>query len=244
MRISLCRLAKLAQKASRMNVKESVSTKTKPVLYGYAKSSCSWRVRAALFHKNIDYDLQPYDPWSPQADKEAYMKMNGLGQVPTLIIDGHLLTQSIAILEYLEEKHRENPLLPKDSMQRARVRQIVELINSGIQPLQNPTVAKRVSEDPEKQKEWQVYFIEKGLKVLETMVGKDNDKFCVGSELTFADLCFVPQMFASRRFGGNLAKFPKCNRLFEELLKLEVFRHTHPNNQPDTPDELRGVGPM
>lgn len=80
----------------------------------------------------------------------------------------------------------------------------------------------------------QVYFIEKGLKVLETMVGKDNDNFCVGSELTFADLCFVPQMFASRRFGANLAKFPKCNRLFEELLKLEVFRHTHPNNQPDT----------
>lgn len=156
MRISLCRLAKLAQTASRMDVKESVSTKTKPVLYGYAKSSCSWRVRAALFHKNIDYDLQPYDPLSPQADKEAYMKLNGLGQVPTLIIDGRLLTQSIAILEYLEETHRENPLLPKDSIQRARVRQIVELINSGIQPLQNPTVAKRVSEDPEKQKEWQV----------------------------------------------------------------------------------------
>lgn len=244
MRISLQQFANIAKKAMSLDIQKDLSVPSKPILYGFAKSSCSWRVRAALLHKNIDYDLQACNPYSSDADKQTTSQLNALGQVPAMIIDGHVLTQSVAILEYLEEAYTQSPLLPKDPLQRARVRQVVELINSGIQPLQNPSVAKRAFDDPEAQKEFQVYFIEKGLKVLEEMVGKDGTQFCVGNELTLADLCFVPQMFASRRFGADLSKFPTCNRLFDELLKLEVFRRTHPNNQQDTPEEERGVGPM
>ena len=97
------------------------------------------------------------DPFSwNEEEKNAYLAINPLGQVPTLFIDGHQMTQSVAILEYIEETRPEHPLLPKDPVQRAKVRQIVELINSGIQPLQNPSVAKRASDDEKKQTEWQV----------------------------------------------------------------------------------------
>ncbi|XP_055344177.1 maleylacetoacetate isomerase-like [Paramacrobiotus metropolitanus] len=214
----------------------------KPVLYGYAKSSASWRVRAAFVYKGIEYEQKIFDPYSAtQADAEEYkLKLNALRQVPTLFIDGNKMTQSVAILEYIEETRPEKPLLPKDPVKRAKVRQIVEIINSGIQPLQNPPVAQKYSDDAKKQQEWQVYWMERGLGVLEKILVDSSGKYCVGDDITFADLALVPQMFSTRRFGADLNRAPTCKRIFEDLLKLDYFQRTHPNNQPDTPDEERG----
>ncbi|OQV18900.1 putative maleylacetoacetate isomerase 1 [Hypsibius exemplaris] len=202
----------------------------KPILYNFAYSSCSWRVRAVLVYKNIDFTYKHYIP--VEESVAEYRQLNAMGQVPCLIIDGQTLTQSVAIIEYLEETRPDLPLLPKDPLQRARVRQIVEIINSGIQPLMSPGTAKIVTADIEKQKEWQVYWIEKGLAALEVFLAGTHGKFCVGDELTLADIFLVPQLFSSRRFGADLFKFPKCAQLFQDLEHWEVFEKTHPTRQP------------
>ena len=125
-----------------------------PVLYGFAVSSCTWRVRAALVYKSVEFHRKHCSPGAFPLPN--YEQLNPQQQVPCLLIDGHTLTQSVAVLEYLEETRPSPPLLPKEPVQRARVRQIVELINSGIQPVAGPSVAKRVTGDADQQKEWQV----------------------------------------------------------------------------------------
>ena len=128
-----------------------------PVLYGYAKSSCHWRVRAALAVKSVDFQTKYFNPFeATEEEKQQYAKLNPLGQIPLLEIDGNFIAQSVAILEYLEETRPEPSLLPKDTAKRAKAREIVELINSGIQPLQNPVVARKRTNNPTKQTEWQV----------------------------------------------------------------------------------------
>jgi len=121
-----------------------------PKLHTYFRSSASWRVRIALNWKKIEYEsvfvnLLKDDQYGPE-----YASINPLGQVPALVIDDQVLLQSVAIMEYLEEKYPDHPILPKDLIQRARVRQAAEIINSGIQPLQNLTVLKKISDDTEK----------------------------------------------------------------------------------------------
>ncbi|OQV22845.1 putative maleylacetoacetate isomerase 1 [Hypsibius exemplaris] len=240
MRVSLLCLLRLHPAATAIMASSSSKEPSvkKPVLYGYAKSSCSWRVRAAFAAKNADFECRYFNPYEATAEEKAqFALLNPLGQVPILMIDGHYLSQSVPILEYIEETVPGPRLLPKEPGQRAQVREIVELINSGIQPFQNPSVAQRHSDDPNKQKEWQVYWIEKGLTALEAVLTKTHGKCSVGDEITLADLCLVPQLFASRRFGANMTKFPLCVKIFDDLLELEPFRKTHPNNQADTPDE-------
>lgn len=115
-----------------------------PKLYSYFRSSCAWRVRIALALKGIEYETIAINLLKGEQHKEDYLKLNKLAQVPALQIDGNLFTQSLSIIEYLEETRPEPPLWPKDPMQRARGRQIAEIIGSGIQPLQNLSVITKV----------------------------------------------------------------------------------------------------
>lgn len=209
----------------------------KPVLYSYFRSSCSWRVRIGLAIKGIEYDYKPVNLLKGEQLGDAYLAVNPSGQVPTLDIDGLKLTQSLAILEYLEETRQGTPLLPKDPKQRAIVRQISEVIASGIQPNQNLSILKLVGDDRKKQ--WGHDIIAKGFRSLETLLETSAGKYCVGDEVTMADLCLVPQVYNANRFQVDMSKFPIIARVNAALLELDTFKASDPIKMADCPEDLR-----
>nr|XP_028574643.1 maleylacetoacetate isomerase isoform X1 [Podarcis muralis] len=210
----------------------------KPVLYTYFRSSCTWRVRIALALKGIAYDSAPVNLVKDGGQQltPEYQAVNPMQQVPALKIDGITLSQSIAIIEYLEETRPKPSLLPQDPKKRALVRMISEHIASGIQPLQNLTVLEQFGE---KKQDWAKNCISRGFKALEQILRETAGRYCVGDEVTMADLCLVPQVFNAGRFKVDLTPFPTINRINKALLELEAFQMSHPSRQPDTPSELR-----
>ncbi|XP_074091748.1 maleylacetoacetate isomerase isoform X2 [Macrotis lagotis] len=212
----------------------------KPLLYSYFRSSCSWRVRIALALKGIDYDICPINlskDGGQQFTKE-FQTLNPMSQVPALKIDGITLSQSLAIIEYLEET-RPTPirLLPEDPKKRASVRMISDLIASGIQPLQNLDVLKKVGQ--ENQLAWAQTVISSGFAALENILQSTAGKFCVGNEISMADLCLAPQVANAERFKVDLSPYPTISRINKTLLTMEAFQVSHPFKQPDTPPEFR-----
>ncbi|XP_019374293.1 PREDICTED: maleylacetoacetate isomerase isoform X4 [Gavialis gangeticus] len=183
----------------------------KPVLYSYFRSSCSWRVRIALALKGITYDQVPVN----------------------LLKDGG---QQLAIIEYLEETRPNPRLLPQDQKKRAQVRMISDHIVSGIQPLQNLAILQRVGE---KKLEWAQHYITNGFQALERILKHTAGRYCVGDEVSMADLCLVPQVYNAERYKVDLAPYPTITRINKALLELEAFQVSHPTKQPDTPPELR-----
>lgn len=211
----------------------------KPVLYSYFRSSCAYRVRIALALKNIDYEYKTVNLIKGGGEQKApdFLKVNPMAQVPVLEVEGEFLTQSLPIIEYLDEKYPEPCLLPKDPIKRAKVRAIAEVVASGIQPLQNLGILSMV--DEAKRPEWGKLFITKGFQALEAMLEKTAGTFCVGDSVTIADLCLVPQVYNALRFKVDMAQFPILSRINERLEKLPAFKAAHPSRQPDTPPELR-----
>ncbi|CAG5126849.1 unnamed protein product, partial [Candidula unifasciata] len=167
----------------------------KVVLYSYFRSSASWRVRIALAIKGVKYEYRAVSLVKGEQFSDEYKKLNPMGQIPTLLIDGHCLTQSLPIIEYLEEKYPEPALLPKDSFGRAQVRALAEIVNSGIQPLQNLRIIKQVGEG---QSEWARHHIEFGFKALEAMMANTAGVYSYGDQVTMADVCLVPQVFGAK----------------------------------------------
>ncbi|CEF61101.1 Nitrogen permease regulator 2-like protein [Strongyloides ratti] len=207
---------------------------SKPILYSYWRSSCSWRVRIALNLKNIDYEYKAVNLLKQENHANEYLKINSNGFVPTLVIDDSVLIESIAIIEYLNEKYPETcPLLPKSLIDRANVRAITLIISSSIQPIQNIGVLNYLSSDPEKKTEWGKHFITKGFTSLEKMLEKTHGKYCVGDNITIADICIPPQVYNANRFNVDMSKFPIISKINEELEKIEAFRKAHPSFQPD-----------
>ncbi|XP_019647977.1 PREDICTED: uncharacterized protein LOC109488220 isoform X2 [Branchiostoma belcheri] len=204
-----------------------------PLLYSYFRSSCAWRVRIALNLKGIEYEQAPVHLIKDggQQHSEEYKQKNPMAQVPTLIIDGHKLTQSMAIMEYLEETRPDPPLLPKDPATRAKVRMIAETVNAGIQPIQNLSVLQKVGD--EKKMEWGHYWIDRGFTALETVLSETAGKYCVGDQVTMADLCLVPQLYNATRNKVNMDKFPKISGIIKRCSELEAFKTAHPFSQPD-----------
>ncbi|XP_062597851.1 maleylacetoacetate isomerase-like [Saccostrea cucullata] len=214
-----------------------------PVLYSYFRSSCAWRVRIALNIKGIQYEYRAVNLIKDggMQRKDEYTTVNPMQQVPALIMDGATLTQSISIMEYLEEKYPTNAIMPKDPLQRAKVREICELIASGIQPIQNLIVLQKVEKlsSAEEKSEWARFFIEKGFIALETILGECAGKYCVGDTVTMADICLVPQVGNAKRFSADMSKFPLISKINEELEKIEAFQKASPFKQPDCPEDLR-----
>lgn len=212
---------------------------SKPVLYSYFRSSASWRVRIALAMKGVEYDYKPVHLVKDggEQNKDDYKAKNPMGQVPTLIIDGVTLTQSIPIIEYLEETRPGPALLPKDAIKRAQARALAEVINSGIQPLQNLRILGAFGD---KKMEWGKTVITYGFDAFEKMLATTAGTYCVGDEVTVADLCLIPQCHnAQRRFEVDMSKYPTIVRIKEALEKLPPFITADFKNQPDTPEDMK-----
>src|SRR5688500_967126 len=173
-------------------------------LYGYWKSSCSWRVRIALGWKGVAWESIPVQLVKDggQQHAAAYAARNPLRQVPWLeLADGRGFGQSLAILEWLEDTHPEPPLLPADPFLRAQARQIAEGVNSGIQPLQNLAVLQHVKRELGADSDaWARHWIERGFAGLEAQVARTAGKFAIGDWPSFADVCLVPQLYNARRY--------------------------------------------
>ncbi|KAH7695939.1 hypothetical protein AAVH_36996 [Aphelenchoides avenae] len=200
----------------------------KPMLYGYWMSSCTWRVRISLIWKGIDYEYISVD--DPKS--EAYLELNPCGKIPTLILDGKVFIESLAILEFLEEKFPDKrSLLPGNAEQRAHIRSLALQVIANIQPLQNPAVVKCLDES--KQAEWPRHWIEVGFDALEKQLARSAGKYCVGDSVTLADVCLVPQVQNARRYGVDVARYPTIKRIDAALSELPEFQKAHISKLPD-----------
>ncbi|HXU69976.1 MAG TPA: maleylacetoacetate isomerase [Polyangia bacterium] len=205
-------------------------------LYNYWRSSASWRVRIALAYKGIAYEYVPVNilPAVGENRADGYRAINPMTQVPTLVLDdGRQLSQSMAILEYLEELAPKPSLLPADPYLRARARQLAELVNSGIQPFQNLPTLKLFSDGGLDPKKVAADFIARGLGAMEASAQAHAGAFLVGDQPSFADVCLVPQLNAARRFELDVAQWPLLARVEEACMKLSAFQSAHADRQPD-----------
>ncbi|XP_060613899.2 maleylacetoacetate isomerase isoform X2 [Anolis sagrei] len=215
-----------------------METSTKPLLYTYFRSSCTWRVRIALALKGIAYDPAPVNLVKDggQQLSPEFQAVNPMKQVPALRIDGITLSQSLAIIEYLEETRPNPRILPQDPKKRAQARMISEHITSGIQPLQNLSVLQQMGD---KKLDWAQRCISSGFEALERILQETAGRYCVGNEVTMADLCLVPQVYNADRYQVDLTPYPTIRRINKALLELEAFQTSHPSRQPDTPSDLK-----
>jgi len=223
-------------------VQDTGALSKKPILYSYFRSSASWRVRIVLAMKGVDYEYKAVNLVKDggQQHSEEYKALNPIGQVPSFQIKDTVLSQSLAIIDYLEDMYPEPSLIPKDPLLKAQARALGELIAAGTQPVQNLSVLYKVSDSPEGRAEWGRYWIDRGLDAYEKMVQKTAGKYSVGDMVTIADVCLVPQMMNASRFKVDLSKFPTIMRIVNALSDLEAFKVAHPFAQPDCPEELRG----
>ena len=209
------------------------------VLRSYWRSSCSWRVRIALNMKGIPYETVPVHLVRDGGEQhgEAHRAVNPMRELPVLLVNDRPISQSMAILEYLEDTHPTPALLPTDALDRSRVRQMAELINSGIQPIQNLRVMQRLGREFNQEKPaqmaWSKGWIEFGFDALHTLVDTHRGRYSFGDEVTLADVCLIPQIYNARRFSVDLDKYPHFLEIEAALNDLKPFMDAHPDGQPD-----------
>jgi len=210
-------------------------------LYSYFRSSAAYRVRIALNLKGLPYDYAPVHLLRDGGEqlKPAYRRLNPDAILPTLVDGDNVLTQSLAIIEYLEETHPEPALLPKSPLDRAYVRSVALQVACEIHPLNNLRVLKylkhTVGADDATRDEWYRHWVEAGFTTLEEHLAGDSrtGKFCFGDTPTLADACLVPQVFNAQRFKVDLARFPTIQRIHDQATQLDAFARAAPGVQPD-----------
>ena len=206
-------------------------------LYNYFRSSASYRVRIALALKGLDYAYLPVHLAKSEHLGEHYGAVSASRLVPLLRDGDHALTQSLAIIEYLDETHPEPALLPATPVERARVRALALDIACEIHPLNNLRVLRylvrdlKVSEDDKNR--WYRHWVETGLEVVERQLAAAPAAFCHGSTPTLADCCLVPQVFNAQRFECRLNHVPHVMRVFDTCMALPAFEQTAPGHCPD-----------
>ncbi|WP_375413322.1 maleylacetoacetate isomerase [uncultured Bradyrhizobium sp.] len=205
-------------------------------LHGYFRSSASYRVRIALNLKGMTADHLPHHLRKGEQRDPAYLAINPQGLVPTLDDDGVVLTQSLAIIEWLDETHPDPPLLPQDALRRAKVRAFAMVLACDTHPVQNLKVLARLRHLglPEEQViEWAAWANRQGLAACETLIADEAGPFCFGAAPTVADLCLVPQLANARRFGVELEAFPRLLKAEAAAMIVQAFADAAPDRQPD-----------
>ena len=205
-------------------------------LYTYFRSSAAYRVRIAANLKGIRYRPQFVHLLKGEQHLLAYRMLNPQGLVPVLV-DETALTQSLAIIEYLEEAYPEPPLLPKALKDRAYVRALAAIIACDIHPLNNLRVIcylkEILNQDEKARLAWIQHWIQEGLEAFEEHLDRIQGRFCFGDRPTLADVCLVPQIYNARRFGCDLDNFPRIQAIDQRCLALPAFQQAAPENQPD-----------
>lgn len=211
-------------------------------LYGYFRSSAAFRTRIALNLKGLSYEQVLVDLTANDQRHEDYLRVNPQGRVPSLDIDGHILFQSPAILEYLEETCPKPAFLPGDPAARARVRGLAAIIACDIHPLNNLAVLHYLRNefgvDKDGVARWYRHWVGEGFTAFEAHLagGGGTGRFCHGDAPGIADICLVPQVFNARRFECDLAPYPTLMRVFDECMTLEPFDAAQPSKQPEAAD--------
>ncbi len=212
-------------------------------LYTYWRSSSAYRVRIALNLKGLDWTPVPVHLVRGGGEQHAadFRAVNPQGLVPVLEDGGLPITESLAIIEYLEETRPEPALLPADAAGRARVRALALSIACGIQPVNNLRVLQYLDEplglDAERRDAWYRHWVEEGFRALETQLASEagTGRFCHGDTPGLADCCLVPQVYNARRYGCDLEAFPTLLRIDAACAELEAFQAAAPERQPDAP---------
>jgi maleylacetoacetate isomerase/maleylpyruvate isomerase len=206
-------------------------------LYNYFRSSASYRVRIALALKRLSYDYVPVHLVKREHLDESYASVSAARLVPLLDDAGARVTQSLAIMEYLDETHPQPPLLPADPLGRARVRAIAMDIACEIHPLNNLRVLRylvhdlKLSEDDKDR--WYRHWVESGLEAVERQLAASPSRYCHGDAPTLADCTLVPQIFNAQRYNCRVDHVPNVMRVFEACMQLDAFSKTQPSACPD-----------
>ena len=211
------------------------------ILYSYWRSSAAYRVRIALNHLGVEHEVRPLALVGKDSDRirAEYRKLNPQGLVPTLVDGEVVLTQSLAILEYLAEKYPDPSLVPEDPVARAHARQIAALICADIHPLNNLRVMQYLENtlhaDQETRDDWYRHWIIEGFRALESLLKPGAGPYCLGPDISIADLCLIPQMYNAHRYSVPLDEFPTLTAIEEACLALDAFHKARPENQPGAP---------
>lgn len=208
-------------------------------LYDYWRSSAAYRVRIALNVKELPYQSVPINLLKGEQQGEQYKALNPQGAVPMLVAGDQRITQSLAIIEYLEETHPMPALLPKGAEARAAARAMAMVVACDIHPIINPRVQKyvtdRLGHNEDEKIAWYAHWVSEGLRALETLVKQHGStgRFCLGDAPTVADLCLIPQMYNARRFNVPVDGFPTLVAIDAHCSALPAFDKARPEKQPD-----------
>jgi maleylacetoacetate isomerase len=208
-------------------------------LYGFHRSSAAFRVRIALNLKGLDYEQVAVHLRRGEQRAPDFLKLNPQALVPALIDGESVLIQSLATIEYLDEKYPNLPLLPNTAEARARVRALSQIIACEIHPLGNLRVlqhlARELKQDEPAVQAWFNHWIALGFEAFERLIAghRETGKFCHGDQPTLADICLVPQVFNARRYDLDLKPYPTLMRIFESCMALPAFDRAQPSKQPD-----------
>ena len=207
----------------------------RPIFYDYWRSSACYRVRIALKLKGVDYETRQIDLREDEQKSGEYRALNPQGLVPMLEIDGHRLTQSLAIINYLDMRYPNVPLIPAMAAERAHVVAMAMTVACDIHPLNNLRVLKYLKNElghsQEEVDAWYAHWIREGLPALEAMAAPKAGKFLFGNAPTGADVCLIPQLYNARRFNVPLDVYPTLLRADENANKIEAFAAAQPERQ-------------
>ncbi|KAI9122494.1 hypothetical protein K1719_006334 [Acacia pycnantha] len=213
------------------------SSDNKVQLYSYWRSSCSFRARIALNLKGIKYEYRPVNLLKGEHSDPDFLKLNPVGFVPVLVDGNLVISDSFAIIMYLEDKFTQRPLLPSDLQKRTINFQVAHIVASSIQPLQNMNVLNYIGEkvSPDEKLPWVHGVIRKGFTAIEKLLKGHTGRYATGDELFLADVFLAPQLYTATRFNVDMSEFPVLARLMETYNEVLVIREASPENQPDAP---------